>query len=431
MGCAAQAAEAKAQRKEEKKQLRAQQKVALDAGKDGSHGQDSDDAEGEEGGFNGVATLAGPTKSSSKSTTRGAPVTNGLSGSAPASTTETNGAPLLLNPDLPHLAAVLDKADVVIEVLDARDPLSYRSRALEARVASKKGQKLLLVLNKIGVLRIQNFFACLHRLQVSIVDACPREPTAAWAAHLRLEHPTLLYRAASSFLPPPAAHDPTKGKGKRIEPSDDAWGLDAISNLLGHWAQEKTGEGPLHVAVVGLANVRSYSFPLLSPVLNSVLQSGKSAFINSLARRSILEVYMPSSSTNNPTTTPHALEVTLELDGVSILFIDTPGLAWEPSEVAPPEEEKERRRAQDVLLRNKGRIDRLKDPLPALSYIVSRAETEDLMVFYALPAFAKGDVDAFLMGVARAQGLIKKVSQTSISHSFYLMHSFSFLFSGG
>ena len=100
--------------------------------------------------------------------------------------------------------------------------------------------------------------------------------------------------------------------------------------------------------------------------------------------------------------------MTLELNGVSIVFIDTPGPAWQRSEEAPPEEKE--RLAQDVLLRNKGRIDRLKDPLPAVSYIVSRAETEDLMVFYSLPAFAKGDVDAFLMGVARAQGLIKKVN---------------------
>jgi nuclear GTP-binding protein len=128
--------------------------------------------------------------------------------------------------------------------------------------------------------------------------------------------------------------------------------------------------------------------------------------------------------------------VTLELDGVPILFIDTPGLAWKHSEEAPPEE-KDRRRAQDILLRNKGRIDRLKDPLPALSYIVSRAETEDLMVFYGLPAFPKGDVDAFLMGVARAQGLIKKVSQSPVpftyfvSISCYLIFIISILFSGG
>jgi hypothetical protein len=91
------------------------------------------------------------------------------------------------------------------------------------------------------------------------------------------------------------------------------------------------------------------------------------------------------------------------------VFIDTPGLFWQLSEEASPEE-RARRRALDVLLRNKGRVDRLKDPMPAVSCIVSRAETEDLMVLYSLPTFAKGDVDAFLVGVARAHGLIKKVS---------------------
>ena len=97
--------------------------------------------------------------------------------------------------------------------------------------------------------------------------------------------------------------------------------------------------------------------------------------------------------------------MTLELNGKPVAFVDTPGLAWSPSE----EEDRERRRSQSVLLRNKGRIDRLKDPTPAVSYIVSRTETEDLMVAYGLPAFAKGDVDAFLLGIARAHGLIKKV----------------------
>ena len=63
-----------------------------------------------------------------------------------------------MNPELPHLAAVLDKADVVIEILDARDPLSYRSKALETQVSLKEGQRLLLVLNKIGA---YNSFASL------------------------------------------------------------------------------------------------------------------------------------------------------------------------------------------------------------------------------------------------------------------------------
>ena len=120
---------------------------------------------------------------------------------------------------------------------------------------------------------------------------------------------------------------------------------------------------------------------------------------------------------------------------MTIVFIDTPGLTWQPSEEAAPEE-RERHRAKDVLLRNKGRIDRLKDPLPAVSYIVSRAETEDLMVFYNIPAFAKGDVDAFLMGVARAQGLIKKVSQVltafpSLTTSLISFSPFSVSSQGG
>ena len=103
----------------------------------------------------------------------------------------------------------------------------------------------------------------------------------------------------------------------------------------------------------------------------------------------------------------------LELYGKPVLFIDTPGLAWEHSD-DDDDADRARRRAQDVLLRNKGRIDHLKDPIPAMSYIVSRAETEDLMVHYCLPAFAQGDADAFLMGVARANALIKKVSKSSL-----------------
>ena len=57
------------------------------------------------------------------------------------------------------------------------------------------------------------------------------------------------------MIPSVTTPDLTKGKGRNKESSDDAWGLDAVSTLLGHWAQEKTSDGPLHVAVVGLANV--------------------------------------------------------------------------------------------------------------------------------------------------------------------------------
>jgi len=164
-----QAAEAKARRKEEKKNLRAQQKLApaseanerAGGGDDGgSDGQgDNDNAEDGDGHFDGVATFGGPTKGPpSKSMSMsgaGIPLV-----AASAGAKDGDGAPLLINSDLPHLAAVLDKADVVIEVLDARDPLAHRSSALEARVKSKEGQKLLLVLNKIGACALISLIQC-------------------------------------------------------------------------------------------------------------------------------------------------------------------------------------------------------------------------------------------------------------------------------
>ena len=118
----------------------------------------------------------------------------------------------------------------------------------------------------------------------------------------------------------------------------------------------------------------------------------------------------------------------LEIEGKTIRLIDTPGLAWHaPAEL--PADEAERTRARDILQRNRGRVERLKDPAPVgespphtvytpsltdaccttVAELVSRADREDLMLFYNLPAFAAGDANAFLAGVARANGLIKKV----------------------
>lgn len=61
--------------------------------------------------------------------------------------------------------------------------------------------------------------------------------------------------------------------------------------------------------------------------------------------------------------------MTLETDGKPIRFIDTPGLTWSSASPDATETETETThsllRARDILLRNKGRIDRLKDSSPA------------------------------------------------------------------
>ncbi|KAJ7499328.1 GTP-binding protein [Mycena latifolia] len=284
--------------------------------------------------------------------------------------------PVLLNRDLPTLKAVLDEADVILEVLDARDPLPFRSAHLEELASARPGQRVLLVLNKI--------------------DTCPRESVASWTTYLRAQYPTLTFRSASSFLPAgPELVIKEKGKGKAKVSSDNALGADSVLECLGEWAEQKEGDKPLCVAVVGFTNV------------------GKSSFVNSLLGKSAVPIYTLATSSRGPTTTTYAQEVTVEAKGKQIRLIDTPGLSWvanAPAADADADdaEDIERIRARDVLMRSKGRIDRLKDPIWAVKHIVSRSNTEDLMLLYSLPAFSAGDTDSFLSCVARAHQLVKK-----------------------
>jgi len=73
-----------------------------------------------------------------------------------------------------------------------------------------------------------------------------------------------------------------------------------------------------------------------------------------------LPVYALASSLEGPTTTELPQEVSLDFDGKTITFIDTPGFSFLPSEGESVQDI----RAKDILLRSKGRIDRLKDPSP-------------------------------------------------------------------
>uniref|UniRef100_A0A8H7Y2E5 CP-type G domain-containing protein n=1 Tax=Psilocybe cubensis TaxID=181762 RepID=A0A8H7Y2E5_PSICU len=291
---------------------------------------------------------------------------------------EEEEVPVLINRDLPNLRTVLEKADVVLEVVDGRDPLAFRSKHVEQLIL-EMDKKVLLVLNKI--------------------DTCPREAIASWSQQLRTQQPTLLFRAASSFLPEASAvvsQSLKKGKGKAKVPADDAIGLEPILTCFAEWAKEKKTGEPLVVAVVGITNV------------------GKSSLINSLLKRSALPVYTLETSSRGPTTTTLPQEVTLEVEDQKIIIIDTPGLSFSsPSDA--DEAVLEQNRARDILLRNKGRIDRLKDVNPPIVHLVSRANTEDLMLMYSLPAFTKGDPTAFLSGVARANQLLKKKGELDLT----------------
>ncbi|EKM59561.1 uncharacterized protein PHACADRAFT_181560 [Phanerochaete carnosa HHB-10118-sp] len=342
-----QAEEAKQLRKELKKQAKAVAAAST---------EEALDDEGSEVAFDGIAALhsAKHAFGSSKITT--APSTEDA---------EDEKAPALLSHEFPDLKSVLDAADVVVEVLDARDPLAYHSTHLE-EVVKESGKRMLLVMGKI--------------------DGCPREAVSSWTTYLRAQHPTVLFRSASAFMPA-SGSSPAKGKGK--ERVDDALGWSSVATTLENFAAEKPSDEPLVVAIVGFTN------------------SGKSSFINSLARKPALPVYKLSSSQDGPTTTVFPQEVFLEIGSKRIRLIDTPGLSW-VAPAAQSVEEVARVRARDIIIRNKGRIDRLKDPEPVVHEIASRASRDDMMLFYNLPAFAEKDTNALLSTLARANGLVKK-----------------------
>lgn len=72
-----------------------------------------------------------------------------------------------------------------------------------------------------------------------------------------------------------------------------------------------------------------------------------------------------ASSAKGPSTTTSAQEVVATMpsnDARKIRFIDTPGLQFVHAG-SLTDQEREAMRARDVLLRCRGRIDRLKDPL--------------------------------------------------------------------
>lgn len=183
---------------------------------------------------------------------------------------EDDEAPILANHDLPTLGSVIEKADVVVEVLDARDPLAFRCKPIED-AAMQAGKKLLLVLNKIGALPMPGTMFKLsdhdyfRSSPCPLSDTCPRESIVAWSKELRAQHPTLLFRSASAFLPegfvPQSAATSmpaSKGKAKARHLPSDAQGSQSVIKFLTHWAKEKTNNKsePLAVAVVGLTNVR-------------------------------------------------------------------------------------------------------------------------------------------------------------------------------
>lgn len=193
------------------------------------------------------------------------------------------------------LRKVLEMSDVVIEVLDARDPVGTRCRAVERELKSLDGgrKKLVLVLNKI--------------------DLVPPQVVQAWLAHLRLQAPTIPFKsstqqqrnhlsASSAATPQSASGSSTKPlmeliKGFRLHSTPGASGAEASSSSSSAPVKQS-----LTIGLIGHPNV------------------GKSSLINTLKRSKACSV------APTPGWTKEVQEVVLE-KGVRVL--DCPGVVVE------------------------------------------------------------------------------------------------------
>lgn len=98
------------------------------------------------------------------------------------------------------LHKVIDESDIVILVLDARDPEGCRSRLVEEEVRRREceGKKLVFVLNKIGTRTFALPSCKRHRSSAHGTDLVPRENAQQWLRYLRHYTPTLPFRSAAS-----------------------------------------------------------------------------------------------------------------------------------------------------------------------------------------------------------------------------------------
>lgn len=189
------------------------------------------------------------------------------------------------------LRKVLEASDVIIEVLDARDPIGTRCRSVEKELKALDGgrKKLILVLNKI--------------------DLVPAQVVQSWLAYLRLQAPTIPFKsstqqqrnhlsASSSKTPQSASGSSTKPLMELIKGFRQGPSVPSSSSS----STEARVKQSLTIGLIGHPNV------------------GKSSLINTLKRSKACAV------APTPGWTKEVQEVVLE-KGVRVL--DCPGVVVE------------------------------------------------------------------------------------------------------
>ncbi|KAL2326615.1 hypothetical protein Fmac_025673 [Flemingia macrophylla] len=251
------------------------------------------------------------------------------------------------------LVKVIEVSDVLLEVLDARDPLGTRCVDIE-KMVMKAGpdKRLVLLLNKI--------------------DLVPQESVEKWLKYLREELPTVAFKCSTQQQRSNLGWKSSKAaKSSDILQLSDCLGADTLLKLLKNYSRSHEIKKSITVGLIGLPNV------------------GKSSLINSLKRCHVANVGA------TPGLTRSMQEVHLDKN---VKLLDCPGVVMLKS----TENE------ASVALKNCKRIEKLDDPINPVKEILKHCQAERLEILYNIPSFKRGDVDDFLRTLATVRGKLKK-----------------------
>lgn len=250
---------------------------------------------------------------------------------------------------------VVEAADVVLEVVDARDPMGTRCKQVEEAVLSSPLQKrLVIVVNK--------------------ADLVPRDILEKWLKVLRGSFPAVAFKASTQKQPFRLGCRKMSKRKHKQSPSElqvsPCVGAELLMSLLGNYCRNRGLKTAIRVGIVGLPNV------------------GKSSIINSLKRSKACNVGA------TPGVTKSIQEVQLDS---KIKLLDSPGVVF--TNKGPADD-------GSIALKNAIRIENVSDPISAATAILQRLTKEQTTDLYGVSDY--NTPEEFLAIKAQKQGRYKK-----------------------